>query len=312
MPTITRDASELTRRKNARTIYTNIITQKEDLTRGSINRVIYQGGNHNGIFVLNQIRVAHLYNSSINEANSQEEAQRILEAERIAEEAERIAQETQRIAQEAERIAQEAERIAQEEAERIAQEEAERIAQEAQRIAQEAERIAQEAERIAQEEAEAEAQRIAQEEAEAEAERIAQEDERIAQEAERIAQEAERIAQEAERIAQGEAERIAQEAERITQESQRIAEEVKETQIKVLVLGDLTIGSISIKIKSDLQGEGFTKVKVDACILGTTYNGSHLENYNRVYYYPSLSHTGSPDLEMNLKQYTNNGGDLRI
>ena len=80
-------------------------------------------------------------------------------------------------------------------------------------------------------------------------------------------------------------------------------------QIKVLILGDVTIGLIAIKIKTELQAK-YTKVKADVCILGTTYDGSHVYEYDRVYYYPTPAHPGAPSLQQNLEKYIKNGGVL--
>ena len=281
---IYKDASDVIRRKNAITIYTNIKKQKDDLEKGLIQRVLYQGGcDSTGTFILTQMKKGSIYSSDmeIELIAAQQAYSRQIEAVRI--EAERI--EAERI--EAERI--EAERI---EAERI---EAERI--EAERI--EAARI--EAERLESERIEAErieAERLESERIEAErleSERI--ESERI--ESERI--ESERI--EAERI---ESERI--EAERIeAQNTQPPITQEPLKQIKVLILGDITIGLKAIQIKTELQAE-YTKVKADICILGTTYDGSHVYEYDRVYYYPTPTHTGAPSLQQNIDSYVKNGG----
>ena len=156
-----------------------------------------------------------------------------------------------------------------------------------------------EAERVESLEAErVEAQRIELERLSAErveAERV----ERV--EAERV--EAERLS--AERI---ESERL--ELERVEAECVKGDISIKEKQFKVLVLGDLSIGSISINIKSNLISEGYKRIKLDNCILGTTYDGSHLESFNRVYFYPTATHTGSLSLPQNLENYINNGGEV--
>ena len=184
------------------------------------------------------------------------------------------------------------------EAERVESLEAERV--EAQRIELErlsAERV--EAERVERVEAER-VERVEAERVEAErlsAERI--ESERL--ESERV--EVERLS--AERI---ESERL--ELERVEAECVKGDISIKEKQFKVLVLGDLSIGSISINIKSNLISEGYKRIKLDNCILGTTYDGSHLESFNRVYFYPTATHTGSLSLPQNLENYINNGGEV--
>ena len=78
-------------------------------------------------------------------------------------------------------------------------------------------------------------------------------------------------------------------------------------QIKVLILGDITIGLKAIQIKTELMAE-YTKVKADICILGTTYDGSHVYEYDRVSYYPTPTHTGAPSLQQNIDSYVKNGG----
>jgi hypothetical protein len=331
---IYKDASDVIRRKNAMTIYTNIKKQKDDLEKGLIQKVLYQGGcDSTGTFILTQMKNGSIYSSDmeIEVIAAQQAYSRQIEATRIEAariEAERLESERIEAARieaarieaarieaariEAARI--EAERLESEriEAERLESEriEAERL--ESERI--EAARI--EAERLESESIEAkrleseriEAARIESERIEAkrlESERI--ESERI--ESERI--ESERI--ESERI---ESERI--ESERI--ESERIESERIEAQntqppitqeplkqIKVLILGDITIGLKAIQIKTELMAE-YTKVKADICILGTTYDGSHVYEYDRVYYYPTPTHTGAPSLQQNIDSYVKNGG----
>ena len=271
---IYKDASDVIRRKNAITIYTNIKKQKDDLEKGLIQKVLYQGGcDSTGTFILTQMKNGSIYSSDmeIEVIAAQQAYSRQIEATRI--EAARI--EAERI--EAARI--EAARI---EAARI---EAERL--ESERI--EAERL--ESERIESERIESE--RI--EAARIESERI--EAKRL--ESERI--EAARI--ESERI---ESERI--EAARIeAQNTQPPITQEPLKQIKVLILGDITIGLKAIQIKTELMAE-YTKVKADICILGTTYDGSHVYEYDRVYYYPTPTHTGAPSLQQNIDSYVKNGG----
>jgi hypothetical protein len=286
---IYKDASDVIRRKNAITIYTNIKKQKDDLEKGLIQKVLYQGGcDSTGTFILTQMKNGSIYSSDmeIEVIAAQQAYSRQIEATRIEAariEAERL--ESERI--EAARI--EAARIeaARIEAERL---ESERI--EAERL--ESERI--EAERLESERIEAErleSERI--EAARIEAERL--ESERI--EAARI--EAERL--ESERI---EAKRL--ESERIeAQNTQPPITQEPLKQIKVLILGDITIGLKAIQIKTELMAE-YTKVKADICILGTTYDGSHVYEYDRVYYYPTPTHTGAPSLQQNIDSYVKNGG----
>ena len=211
---IYKDASDVIRRKNAITIYTNIKKQKDDLEKGLIQKVLYQGGcDSTGTFILTQMKNGSIYSSDmeIEVIAAQQAYSRQIEATRI--EAARI---------EAERL--ESESI---EAKRL---ESERI---------EAARI--ESERI-------EAQNT---------------------------------------------------QPPITQEPLK--------QIKVLILGDITIGLKAIQIKTELMAE-YTKVKADICILGTTYDGSHVYEYDRVYYYPTPTHTGAPSLQQNIDSYVKNGG----
>ena len=295
MPVLRRDSSDLIKRKNALTIYNNIQHQHDAFKNGLAHRIHHQDGSHSTrTFILTQLQKGYVYvnNKYISEIINKEkehtlqarkdEAERVesLEAERV--EAQRI--ELERLS--AERV--EAERVERVEAERVEAERVERV---------EAERV--EAERVERVEAErVEAERVER----VEAERLSAE--RV--EAERLS--AERV--ESERLEEERVESERLELERVEAECVKGDISIKEKQFKVLVLGDLSIGSISINIKSNLISEGYKRIKLDNCILGTTYDGSHLESFNRVYFYPTATHTGSLSLPQNLENYINNGGEV--
>jgi hypothetical protein len=313
-----KDASDVIKRKNSMTIYTNIKKQRDDLNKGLVNRVFYQGGGYStGTFILTQMKKGAIYSSDIEtkevmrikgEAEAEAEAEGEAEAFRV--ESERLKagaahNESERLKAVAEAVRLEALHIktfsVEAEVERLealhiktfhAKAEVERLKAKAEA----------EVEAKAKSKAEAEAERL-KSKAKAEAERLKSEAERLKSEAERLKSEAELLKSEAE----AEAERLKSEAKA---EAVPIPSDIIPfTKIKVLILGDITIGLMAIQIKKALQAK-YTKVKTDVCILGTTYDGSRMCEYDKVYFYPTQAHPGAPSLQQNLEKYIKNGGEI--
>jgi hypothetical protein len=297
-----KDASDVIKRKNSMTIYTNIKKQRDDLNKGLVNRVFYQGGGYStGTFILTQMKKGAIYSSDIEtkevmrikgEAEAEAEAEGEAEAFRV--ESERLKagaahNESERLKAVAEAVRLEALHIktfsVEAEVERL-----EALHIKTFHAKAEVERL--------KAKAEAEVEAKAKSKAEAEVERLKSKAERLKSEAEA---EAERLKSEAE------AERLKSEAE--VKAVPIPSDIIPFTKIKVLILGDITIGLMAIQIKKALQAK-YTKVKTDVCILGTTYDGSRMCEYDKVYFYPTQAHPGAPSLQQNLEKYIKNGGEI--